>query len=477
MNNKIKDFQSFLKDKKVAVLGVGISNKPLIQYISKFGAIITAFDMAGEADPYIQKAKKEFEDESILLTWSLGENYLDKLQGFDIIFKTPKIRVDLPELVRERNNGTIITSEMEVFIECCPCKLIAVTGSDGKTTTTTMISLLLKEEGYTVHVGGNIGTPLLNQIDSIQESDFVVLELSSFQLHSMRKSPDIAVITNVSPNHLDVHKDYKEYIDAKKNIFLYQSFLGKVVLNYTNDITREFAKDARGDVVWFQKTDENAFYYDGKAIYLTDDQFVSRDQIVLVGTHNVENYCAAIAAVKDFVSNETIGKVLRNFNGVEHRIEFIREIDGVSFYNSSIDSSPTRTKATLKAFLDANKRVVVIAGGKDKNSDYTGLGEAILQVSNKIILCGQNSKLIRESIENALKAKNPANQQIGEIDFTKNNVFLCEVESYEEAVQKARELAIKDESVVLTPAGTSFDRFRNFEERGNTFKALINSLT
>ncbi len=477
MNKKTVEFQSLLKNKKVAVLGVGISNKPLIRYIAGFGSIITAFDMAEESDPFIQQTKQEFQNESIELTWSCGKNYLEQLHGFDIIFKTPKIRTDLPELIRERSNGTIITSEMEAFMECCPCKMIAVTGSDGKTTTTTLISLILKEEGYTVHVGGNIGTPLLNQLDLIQETDFVVLELSSFQLQSMRKSPDVAVVTNVSPNHLDVHKDYQEYIDAKKNIFLYQGLLGKVVLNFSNDITNNFAREARGEVVWFQKKDANGYYYDKSSMYFPSHHSIPRDQILLVGTHNVENYCAAIAAVQNDVSFESIQTVVRSFQGVEHRIEFVREIGGVAFYNSSIDSSPTRTKATLKAFQEAGKSVVVIAGGKDKNSDYTGLGEAMLQVSRKIILCGQNSPMIRESIEKAMDERILSKTfNSNDKSSKRHDILLFEVNSYEDAVNKAREVAESGECVVLTPAGTSFDRFRNFEERGNVFKSLIQAL-
>ncbi len=475
MNRKISELKSFLKNKKVAVLGVGISNKPLIKFISKYAAKITAFDMADENDAYIQMAKQEFEKEGITLDWSLGHTYLDKLQGFDIIFKTPKVRVDLPQLIEERNNGAIITSEMEVFMECCPCKIIAVTGSDGKTTTTTMISLLLKESGYEVHVGGNIGTPLLDQINEIKETDIVVLELSSFQLHSMRKSPDIAVITNISPNHLDVHKDYEEYIDAKKNVFRFQSMFGKLVLNYNNEITREFSKEARGNVTWFNKINPEGYYFDKKTINFPENNAIPRNEIKVVGSHNAENYCAAIAAVGDMVSKEAIQKVFANFNGVEHRIEFVREINNVSFYNSSIDSSPTRTKATLKAFADFGKRVVIISGGKDKNSDYTGLGDAMLEVSNKIILCGENSNLIKESIDEAFK--NLENSSYSKKPTSgDDNLIIYIADSYEDAVKKSVELADQGEAVVLTPAGTSFDRFRNFEERGNTFKNIVQSL-
>jgi UDP-N-acetylmuramoylalanine--D-glutamate ligase len=272
-------------------------------------------------------------------------------------------------------------------------------------------------------------------------------------------------VTNIAPNHLDVHKDYQEYIDAKKNIFLYQSFLGRLVLNHSNYVTRQFADEARGEVVWFQEKTAGGYYYDDTAVYFPDEQSIPRSEIALVGTHNVENYCCAIAAVRDFVSVESIRKVVRSFKGVEHRIEFIREIGGVAFYNSSIDSSPNRTKATLKAFQEAHRRVVIIAGGKDKNSDYAGLGDAMIKAGSKIILCGQNSSLIRESIE---KATRNADRQ--------NEIIIYETATYEEAVNRSLEIAEIGDSVVLTPAGTSFDQFRNFEERGNKFKDLVNAL-
>jgi len=235
MNQKLEQFKHMIRGKQVAVLGVGISNRPLIRYIHQLGARVTAFDMLAEDDPVLSRTRTDFAAEGIALDWCVGPDYLNRLTGFDWVFRTPKMRPDVPQLLAERERGAIITSEMEVFMALCPARIFAVTGSDGKTTTTTLISLILKEAGYTVHLGGNIGTPLLDRIDQIQPEDMVVLELSSFQLSSMRQSPDVAVVTNVTPNHLDVHKDYQEYIDAKKNIYLYQSFMGRLVLN--NEIT------------------------------------------------------------------------------------------------------------------------------------------------------------------------------------------------------------------------------------------------
>jgi UDP-N-acetylmuramoylalanine--D-glutamate ligase len=373
--------------------------------------------------------------------------------------------------------------------------IFGITGSDGKTTTTTLISLILREAGYTVHLGGNIGTPLLDQVDRIRPEDMVVLELSSFQLISMRKSPDTAVITNITPNHLDVHKDYQEYIDAKRNIYLYQPFSGRLVLNACNYATRSLSPEARGEVVWFSQSDPSvqngALLSDGMLVWRNpgreagqppktapdaprdapaaadmDVPILPANEIKIPGRHNIDNYLAAIAAVWPYVKPADITAVARSFGGVEHRLELVRELDGVRYYNSSIDTSPTRTKAALRALAERGEKVVLIAGGQDKKSDYTGLGEAIVAVSRKIILCGANAPQIAESI-------------LREAPFHRvspDQLQMIQCKSYAEAVQAARKIAGPGEIVVLSPAGTSYDQFRHFEERGNLFKELVGQL-
>lgn len=472
-NRKLDEFKSWIKNQRVAVLGVGISNRPLIRLIHQLGAQITAFDMLEENDPVLARTRQDFEAEGIQLNWSVGRDYLKKLKGFDLIFRTPKMRPDVKELLAERERGAIITSEMEVFMDLCPAKMFAITGSDGKTTTTTLVSLILKQAGYKVYLGGNIGTPLLDQIESVQPDDFVVLELSSFQLSSMRISPQVAVITNVTPNHLDVHKDYQEYIDAKKNIFLYQSFMGRLILNANNYVTRSMVSEARGQVVQFARKEAQlttgAVVENGWIVYRSEGQaipVVATDKILIPGKHNVENYLAATAATWPYVKPEDIAKVAQSFGGVEHRLELIRELDGVRYYNSSIDTSPTRTKAALNALAERQEQVVLITGGKDKKSDYSGLGEAIVQVSRKIILCGDNAALIRDNLLLEAPFKN----------VDPKTLSICEVDTYEEAVLEARRQAEPGEIVVLSPAGTSYDKFRHFEERGNLFKALVRAL-
>jgi UDP-N-acetylmuramoylalanine--D-glutamate ligase len=473
VNDKVSLFKQFIKGKHVAVLGVGISNRPLIRYIAKLGARITAFDQLPEDDPVLKKTMQAFQSEKISLSWSIGPDYLDKLHGFDVIFRTPKMRWDRPELRAERACGAIITSEMEVFMELCPANLLGITGSDGKTTTTTLISLILKQAGYTVHLGGNIGTPLLDQIETIRPQDQVVLELSSFQLMSMRKSPEIAVITNISPNHLDVHKDYQEYIDAKKNLMLYQPFYGRLVLNAANYVTRSLAVDARGSVAYFSRTPTDldvGFFVDQDVLVYQDKNektpIVEAGEIRIPGKHNVENFLAAAAAVWPLVKPEHIAAVARTFPGVEHRLELVRELDGVRYYNSSIDTSPNRTKAALRALAERGEQAVLILGGQDKKCDYTGLGEAIVSVSRKMIYCGANTGMIDEG----LKREAP----FAGVDYQSLEIVHCS--SYEEAVLTAQKMAVPGEIVVLSPAGTSFDRFRHFEERGNLFKKLVNQL-
>lgn len=473
MNDKLNLFKQFIKGKHVAVLGVGISNRPLIRYIAKLGAQITAFDQLPENDPVLKKTMEAFRSEKINLSWSVGRDYLDKLHGFDVVFRTPKMRWDRPELRAERARGAIITSEMEVFMELCPANQLGITGSDGKTTTTTLISLILEQAGYNVHLGGNIGTPLLDQIETIRPQDQVVLELSSFQLMSMRKSPEIAVITNISPNHLDVHKDYQEYIDAKKNLMLYQPFYGRLVLNAANYVTRSLSVDARGSVVYFSRTPtdlDTGFFVDQGILVYQDKTgktpIVAASEIRIPGKHNVENFLAAAAAVWPLVEPEHIAEVARTFPGVAHRLELVRELDGVRYYNSSIDTSPNRTKAALRALAERGEHAVLILGGQDKKCDYTGLGEAIVSVSRKIIYCGANTDMIDE----VLKREAP----FAGVDYESLEIVNCT--SYDEAVLTAQKMAVAGEIAVLSPAGTSFDRFRHFEERGDLFKKLVNQL-
>ena len=455
--NKLDEFKYNVAGKNITVIGIGISNLPLIKYLVSLGANVTACDRRSAED----FGENYTELEKLGVKFNLGDGYLINLSG-DMIFKTPGMRYDVPELLKAKENGSIVTSEMEVFFEVCPSHIIAVTGSDGKTTTTTLIHKMMTDAGYKTWLGGNIGNPLLTDTEKMKENDWVILELSSFQLHTMRKSPEIAVITNISPNHLDMHKDYKEYIDAKKNIMLYQNEGDTLIVNADNQVTADIGKSANGAVKYFSRNGMADVYLDGNIIKRGIVEILNIKDIKIPGMHNVENYMAAIAAVSGLVSKEVIVNVAKTFGGVEHRIELVRTLDGVKYYNSSIDSSPNRTINTLRVFPN---KVIMIAGGKDKGIPYDEIGPALAEHVKVLILIGATSDKIQEALD-------------AEINKTGNgkDIEVIRATSYEDAVNTARSKAHDGDVVLLSPASTSFDMFRNFEERGNLFKKIVNEL-
>lgn len=455
--SKIDEFKKNMNGRNVTVIGIGISNIPLIKYLTKLGANVTACDKRTKAD----LGENYGELEKLGVSFRLGEDYLEDLSG-DIIFKTPGMRFDIPQLLSARAEGKIVTSEMEVFFELCPSHIIAVTGSDGKTTTTTLIHKMMTKAGYKTWLGGNIGNPLLTDVEKMAKEDWVILELSSFQLHTMRKSPEIAVITNISPNHLDMHKDYEEYIDAKKNIMLYQNSGNTLVVNADNEVTAKIGKEAKGEVRYFSRQRKADVYLENGEIKRDEETVLKIGDIKIPGMHNVENYMTAIAAVKGLVEDSVIIDVAKTFGGVEHRIELVRNFDGVSYYNSSIDSSPNRTINTLRVFPE---KVIMIGGGKDKGIPYDEIGPALAEHVKVLILIGATSDKIQEALD--MEIKKTGNGK---------DIDVIRAESYEDAVNTARSKATDGDVVILTPASTSFDMFKNFEERGNLFKKLVNEL-
>ena len=461
MSNIKTHFESF-KDKRVAFCGLGRSNLPLINMYSKYGAHVIACDKRSEEA--LGEVATELKAQGVEL--SLGESYLDNLDA-DVLFRTPGMNYNMKELVALREKGVKITSEMETFFELCPCRIIAVTGSDGKTTTTSIIAELLKAEGKTVHLGGNIGRPLLPDIFEIKEDDFAVVELSSFQLISMKKSPDVAVVTNITPNHLDVHKDMNEYIEAKKNILSFQNSESVCVLNADNDITLSFSADVKGELRYFNtvKDGENGVFVKDNTIYFKkngeDTKVLSVADILIPGSHNVENYMAAIAAVFDFVSTDTIVKVAKSFGGVAHRAELVRTLDGVRYYNDSIASSPTRTiRGTLSLF---EQKIILICGGYDKNIPYEPLGPVINDKVKILILLGATAPKILKAVEESA-------------NFNPDELKILTASTMEEAVNLSREYAVRGDIVSLSPASASFDMYKDFEARGNHFKEIVKAL-
>ena len=463
MKRTMQEYLDTLKGKKVAVLGIGVSNTPLIHMLLRAGVKVTACDKRDR-----EAFDGKIEDlESLGTAICLGEDYLDHLAGQDVIFRTPGMRPDLPQLSEAVKTGSILTSEMEVFFQVCPCPIIAVTGSDGKTTTTTIIAELLKAEGKVVYLGGNIGKPLLPDAEMMEPSDFAVVELSSFQLMTMEQSPHIAVVTNLAPNHLDVHRSMGEYISAKENIFLHQRPNDRTILNADNEITHSFAGSIPGTLTFFSRREEP----DGTAVFLREGTIYVRDErgeravlptrdILLPGDHNVENYMAAIAAVSGLVSDETIRTFASEFSGVEHRIELTRTLKGVRYYNDSIASSPTRTMAGLRCFPE---KVILIAGGYDKHIPFDDLGPAIIERVKRLILTGDTASKIRSAVESAP-------------EYSSGLPVIEEYHDFRDAVNAAYRAAQPGEVVLLSPACDSFDKFKNFMERGNTFKQIVREL-
>ncbi len=472
MNNPILDR---IAQGETTVLGLGISNLPLIDFLLARGARVTVRDKKpcaeiAQADALEAKGVR----------FITGEGYLDGAWG-DVIFRSPGIRPDLPQIAAAVQAGALLTSEMELFFALTPATVIGVTGSDGKTTTTTLIYRLLEAEakrshtGAKVWVGGNIGAPLLPHVDEMCVRDYAVVELSSFQLQTMRQSPHRAVMTNVTPNHLNWHTDMDEYVAAKSNICRHAP-IRQFVANACDSVTLELARNSDVDVTLFTAKREHyaevvpeymrprtrALYLRDGIIFYGDAKretpILSTADILLPGIHNVENYMAAIAATWGLVSQDVIVSLARSFGGVEHRLEFVRELDGVRYYNGSIDSSPTRTAAALSALPG---KPICICGGSDKHISFDPLAETLLARAGGVVLTGETAPKIKAALLAHAKWD-------GSLPVVERPLFA-------DAVEAARGMAKPGDIVILSPACASFDQFRNFEERGNTFKTIVKS--
>lgn len=462
MNQTISKYFESIKNKKIAFCGIGRSNLPLTLLYKSKGAVVYACDRKSREE--LGAAADEMENAGVIL--KCGEDYLDNLD-VDIIFRAPGMYYYNEKLQEYRKSGVTVTSEMEEFFDLCPCKIYAITGTDGKTTTTTIISETLKKSGKTVHIGGNIGRPLLPIIEQIKPNDVAVVELSSFQLISMRKSPDSAAVTNIYPDHLNVHKDMAEYIGAKKNILLHQNAHSRAVLNMDNADTLALSDIVRGKLYYFsieQKVSKGAYLRDDGMLMFTDGkkdyEIVNKAEIKIPGIHNVENYLTAAAMLFGDVDLRILADVARTFGGVEHRIEFVRELDGVRYYNDSIATSPASARAGLYAF---DKRLIVIAGGSDKQIDYTTLSGDIIKRVKVLVLLGATA----DKIENAVK---------NDAEYSPEKIEIIRADNLEQAVDYARENAVDGDIITLSPASASFDLYKDFEERGRHFKSIVNNL-
>lgn len=462
VNKKLEEFKEYIYGRKVAIIGLGVSNVPLLRFLYDLGAIITVFD-----NRTVEQMPEEILQ--ILSTCNIDKAFglgnLNNLSGFDIIFRSPSCLPTTKELAAEEKRGAIITTEIEMFMKMFPGVVIGVTGSDGKTTTTSLVYEILKQK-YNCYIGGNIGIPLFTKIEEMTPEDVAVLELSSFQLMGMGISPDIAIITNITPNHLNVHSSYDEYINAKKNIFKHQKENRLLVLNYDNEVTRECGLEAKGRVEFFSRKSklDNGYIVDDGIIKACEDKIrkhiLNTRAAMLKGDHNYENICAALLATKDLADMESAVEIVKNFSGVPHRLELVKRVNGVRWYNDSIGTSPARTIAGLNAFQE---EIILIAGGYDKNLDYTPIGRPILNKTKAVILLGQTADKIKEAVENESKIRN-------------KTVDMYKCENLEQCVNLARDLAKPGQIVLFSPASASFDMFKNFEERGEKFKELVNSL-
>ena len=452
----ISAFESYftsLKGKKIAVLGLGVSNRPLVRLLLEFGCDVVGCD---------RTPREKLDAEVLALETAgcklhVGEDYLEGVEA-EILFRTPGMHPGNPAIEALRSRGAQVTSEMEVFFEVCPCTLLAVTGSDGKTTTTTLVSEMLKAAGKRVWLGGNIGTPLLPLVRQMRPEDFAVVELSSFQLMDMKRSPQRAIITNLAPNHLDVHKDMEEYVESKKNIYRYQEKNGLLILNADNAITAPLR--GNGTTRFFSRQGEGHVWLKDGVICRGAEAVLPVSDILIPGVHNIENYMAAIAMVEGLVDDETIRQVAKHFGGVEHRIELVRIKDGVRFYNDSIASSPSRTIAGLRSF---SEKVILIAGGYDKHIPYDVLGPEICAHVKLLFLGGATGRLIREAVE-----------QCPEYDPAELKIVDCG--TFEPAVRAAADAAREGDIVLMSPASAAFDQFKNFMVRGEFYKKLVKEL-
>lgn len=461
----IERLRAMVAGKKVAFIGAGVSHKQCIEQFAALGAQVTLCDQKPTLESFGEYAEIL---RRLQVNLSLGEHYTDGFAGQDIIMRTPGYEYYKPELQAALKAGTMVTSEVELFFELCPCEIVAVTGSDGKTTTTTLIAKMLEAAGRKVLLGGNIGAALLPQLENVTADDIAVAELSSFQLISMRRSPKVAVVTNVTPNHLDHHKDMQEYIDAKRNILLWQTPPCRAVLGYENEISRSMAADCKGDQVWFTRlheTDKGAFLResDDTLCYAENGvvtPIVPRSEVKLRGLHNVENLLAAMAAVWGLVPVEAMRRVASTFTGVEHRIEPVRMLDGVQYYNDSIATSPTRTIAGLRSF---DQKLILIAGGYDKKISYAPLAPELIAHVKVLILMGATGPVIEREVRAC-----PG--------FAESGLVILRADSMQDAVEQARAAAKPGDIVSLSPASASFDHYPNFEARGREYKEIVRNL-
>lgn len=472
MTSDIKDYLNGLKGKKVAFVGMGVANVPCAKWIASHGAIVYACDKRNREYIGTEDCK---EMEELGVHFSLGDNYLEVLPEMDLIFRSHGILpFQNPWIGECIERGQKVTTEMEVFFSLCPAKIIAVTGSNGKTTTTTIISEMLKAAGKKVYLGGNIGKALMPELETIGKDDFAVVELSSFQLLTMGNmvsKPDIAVVTNIEITHQDHHTSLDEYVDAKRNVLIYQNPESKAVLNADCDysiggrVYHDMRFDIRGSLYEFsiKHPVENGTYMaeNGDIVYSESGKktiVMNKNDIIIPGMHNVENYCTAITAVWGLVPIDIMKNIAKTFGGVEHRIEFVREFRGVKYYNDSIATSPSRVISGLNAF---NQKIIMICGGSDKGNDMSQMVPLILKKVKLLVLNGATAQKIYDAV-------------LADENYPSSGLKIEKTDTMQNALEIAKNNAVSGDIVSLCPACPAFDQFKTFEYRGRAYKKLVN---
>jgi len=467
MNFNLEDWQN----KKIGLVGLGKSNLALAKFLVQNNILpIFGLDHKEASQlPLINHFRK------FCRGFYLGESYLDKLSQFDILFLSPAVPRHLPPFRQFVRQGGYLSSEIELFFELCPCLIVGVTGTNGKSTVTSLVGQLLqdlvnkKRYSYLL-VGGNLGEPVIDKLKKLDKESLVVLELSSFQLEGLTKSPHISLWLNLTQDHLDRHLSFQNYAESKKNIFKYQKSDDFAILNFDDQYLFSLKKEVPGQVLGFscrKKLKKGAYLEDGflkvswqGKIY----QVIKASDFHLPGWHNISNALAAILVAFILgVDLKKIRQVLLQFKGLEHRLELVREVRGVRYYNDSKATTPESTIAALQSF---NQPIILIAGGYDKHLDFQNLAQEIVKSSTKrVILLGQTKNLIAQAIDQALKKvkRSPT-------------LMIDKVESLKEAIDLVQSQAQKGDLVLFSPACASFDMFKNFEERGKIFKNLVGNL-
>jgi UDP-N-acetylmuramoylalanine--D-glutamate ligase len=452
-----------LTGKRVTVIGLGREGVALARFLIRQGAEVTVTDIKKE-----ELLKNEMATLAGLpIRYYLGGHPEEVLEA-EVIFVSPGVPQEIPTLVEARSRGVALSSETKLFFSLCPAPIIGITGSSGKTTTTSLVGEIMKAEGRRTFVGGNIGSPLIDLVDDIGPEDTVVMELSSFQLETMDRSPHVAAVLNLSPNHLDRHASMDDYVAAKSNIVRFQTEADYAVLNADQPLTSGLSHIGQGQTVLFsrQRPVDRGAFLDGEQITVRwkgqDQRICAVSEIRLLGTHNVENVLAACAIAS--AAGARVGAMrsaVSSFQGVEHRLELVRELHGVRYYDDSIATSPQRTIAALNSFTEP---IILLAGGREKHLPLERLAEDILKKVRALVLFGEAASLLEQAV---------AERQAG---HPGPSLELYRSSDLAEAVQIAARVAEPGDVVLLSPACTSFDMYRDFAARGDHFKSLVREL-